>query len=229
MQRASGRKAYLEQASSTYHAQLRSLDASLRAGVVGYLTSHSVMDWEIIDKYQLGFVADPLPGDQRFTGMLSIPFLSRNGVTALRFRNFSRQGTKYAQASGQTNRLYNTLAFHGEPSNTIGITEGEIDAIVATEKLGLPSIGITGSKAWNSQLWRPLFRDFQTVVIFADGDTADNEFAGQEFAKRISEDLGWRALIAQCPTGHDVSSMVTAGRGDELKALYSTSNQENSK
>lgn len=209
-----------------YHDQLvaNARDSRL-AGVRDYFSSHGI-SYTMTLKYQLGYVVDPLPGDYRFTGMLAIPYITRHGVKALKFRRIGQQGAKYDQHVGQKHRLYNTTALQ-EADNIIGITEGEIDAIAATELLGLPSVGVPGANGWNSRLWRPLFRDFQTVVIFADGDNASNQFAGQDFAKQVAEDIGWRALIAQCPDGEDVSSMVAHGRADELKALYSTSNEEN--
>lgn len=212
----------MEQAAQEYHHQLATKvsPGNDPSGAIGYLCEHSI-DFAIAAEYQLGYVAEPIMGDQRFTGMLAVPYLSKNGVTAIKFRALGdRRGSKYTQHNGQKHRLYNTPAFFAAGS-TIGITEGELDAIVATERLGLPSVGVPGTQHWDSRLWKPLFSDYSTVVILADGDEP-----GKEFASKLAEDLGWRALIAQCPEGEDVSSMAAHGRTAELRELYSTSNQE---
>lgn len=220
------RKKYLSRAASAYHGQLRTLGEEHREVVSTYLREHGIMDWDIINKYQLGFVTSPLAGDHRFTGMLSIPYLSRSGVDSIRFRNLRQGGgSKMAVHTGQGHRLYNTRALF-DPGETIGITEGEVDAIAATERLGLPTVGVPGAKNWDSLHWKPHFKNFTRVIIFADGDTEDNELAGQAFAKMIAEDLGWRGVQVQCPTGEDVASMVAKDRAAELQAMYSTSNEE---
>lgn len=185
------------------------------SGATRYLKEHAI-DQSIAIRYELGFVGDPLPGDERFAGMLSIPYLSPGGVQALKFRNVaSTGGGKYAQHHGQKARLFNTLAYF-EAGTTVGISEGEMDAIAATERLGIPTLGVPGATNWN-ELWTPLFKDFQKVLIFADGDDP-----GRGFALRIAEQIGWRARIVQCPDGEDVSSLACAGRLAEI----TTSNEE---
>lgn len=211
----------MERAASCYNGQLGTVrPGNDPNGVIGYLRDHAI-DHAVAMKYQLGYVAEALPGDARFTGMLAIPYQSPKGVTAIKFRDVSsRRTAKYAQHSGQKHRLYNTPAYH-VADGVIGITEGEMDAIAATERLGLPAIGVPGTQHWDSRLWKPLFKDFQQVVILADGDDA-----GKDFAVQLADDLGWRAMIAQCPAGEDVSSMAAAGRVAELQALYSTGRQD---
>lgn len=210
------RKVYLEHASGTYARQLEQNARDDRlAGARSYLSEHGV-SYALARKYRLGFVLDPLGGDERFTGMLSIPYLSPAGVTALKFRALSEGGTKYAKHAGEENRLYNTAAYF-DAGTTIGVTEGEMDAIAATEHLGVPSLAVPGVHSWKEP-WAPLFRDFTEVIVFADGDQA-----GREFAYGLAESIGWRARVVRCPDDEDVSSMAAKGRADELRALVSTS------
>ena len=167
----------------------------------------------------LGCVVEPLPGDEQFRDCVSIPYLTPGGVAGIKYRSLERAGAKYTQHRGQEVRLYNVAAYHN-PSDVIGVTEGEIDAIAATERIGIPSVGIPGATQWKG-FWTPLFRDFEHVLIFADGDEA-----GRGFAARTSDHVGWRARIVQCPDGEDVSSMAASGRGEELQKLASTSNED---
>lgn len=178
------------------------------------MTKHGVdtSNANMVKAYSLGVVLDPLPGDERFTGWLSIPYLTPRGVKAIRFRNLEGDNPKIGQHNGQPARLYNTAAYFAE-SSVIGIAEGEIDALVATERLGLPTMGIPGASMWvaHKGIWGPLFKNFRQVLILRDGDTA-----GTDMADAITETLKLRARVIDMPEGEDVSSMVAANRGDEL-------------
>lgn len=168
------------------------------------------------DQYRLGWVGKPLADDVgRHEGCLSIPYLTEGGVKAIKFRRLGdrEHKSKYIQHSGQRSRLYNTMQIDGAV-NVIGLTEGEIDAIVATERLGVPTVGFPGVDTWhhNVEIWAPIFKDFETVLIFADGDRT-----GREVANSIRATIGWGAHVIDCPDKEDVSSMVAAGRGEELE------------
>jgi len=217
----SGQRKYLERATANYSKQLQALRPGTDdVGVIEYLRQHAIT-YAISEKYRLGYVGTPLAGDEQFTGALAIPYLSRAGVVSIKFRLLTGDA-KFLYHEGTKGRLYNTEAYF-KTDNAIGITEGEIDAIVATEVVGLPSIGVPGATTWNamSDIWGPVFSDnYEHVIIFADGDPV-NELtglrAGAEFAKDVRRTLGWRAQIVWCPEGEDVSSMVFSGRADELK------------
>jgi DNA primase len=204
---------YLEQASAEYHAQMRRQSAP--DGVRRYLTEHAIMDREIVDKYQLGYVSEPLPGDDMYSGRLVIPYLGRGGVAAVKFRLIEGSGPKYLHHKGQKARLYNTEAYH-TAQHTIGLCEGEVDAIVATERLNIPTMGIPGVDVWQARkdIWTPLFRDFRLVVVFVDGDDA-----GGRLGDDVAESLGTRARIVHCDPGQDVSSMIVAGHADKLSQM----------
>ena len=205
-------------ARDTYAEQMRNPVAS--AGAIAYLTEHGIGEYAIAQQYGLGYVAEPLPGDERFEGMLAIPYLHGDSPVAIKYRNLS-SGPKYAQHHGQKPRLYNANAYF-RADHIIGIAEGEMDAVAASERLGIPSVGVPGVDTWGkmAEVWRPIFKDFQHVMIFADGDEA-----GKGFAAGVAEDLGWRARIVQCPDGEDVGSMCAKGRTEELRAKCQLASQ----
>jgi DNA primase len=174
---------------------------------------------DIAIRYELGFVAEPLPGDEYLQGAISIPYLSPSGPVGMKFRVLTAGDGKYIKHKGEQNRLYNTQAYFSA-GHTIGISEGEMDAIAATEHLGIPTLGVPGVKSWKDS-WKHLLKDFTTVFIFADGDQP-----GRNFAAEMAERVGWRGRIVRCPDGEDVSSMAASGRTAELTSLMSTSNDE---
>jgi len=219
--RLSSRERYLERASKQYHDQFMGLRNQGSSAVIAgkqYLTDHGVdtSNADTVRAYQLGVVIHPLPGDERFTGWLSIPYISPNGIKAIRFRNLTGHGDKIGQHPGQPARLYNTNAYFAAGS-TIGVAEGEIDALVATERLGLPTLGVPGATMWNAHkgIWGPLFKNYQHVLVLRDGDKA-----GNDMAEAIGDTLKLRARVINMPDGEDVSSMVAAGRSDELTKQF---------
>jgi hypothetical protein len=210
----SGQTESLGRAAQTYAAQLAEvMPAADRYGAISYLSDHAV-SYAQARGYGLGLVADPLPGDTRFTGMLSIPYMTRAGVRAMKYRNLRYDGgtgIKYSAPTGQKPRLYNTAAYFAA-GDVIGLAEGELDAIAATEHLRLPTMGIPGAEMWHnsSRVWGPVFADYRTVVLFADGDDA-----GRELAKDVAETIGWRLRVVDCD-GSDVSGLVAVGQAGDL-------------
>lgn len=177
------------------------------------------IDQALAIKYELGFVAEPLPGDEHLQGCLSIPYLSPSGPVSMKFRILNGDGPKYTKRKGEKNRLYNTNAYFSA-GDIIGIAEGEMDALCATEYLEVPTLGVPGVESWKEQ-WKHLLKDFTTVFIFADGDDP-----GRKFAAEMAERIGWRSRVVKCPDGEDVSSLAASGRVDELRAFMSTSNED---
>lgn len=223
----SSQERYWEKAAKAYHNQLiDALETESASHVVSYLSEHGLpqtfQQHRVISEYQLGWVDEPLKGDERFTDMLSIPYLTQNGPKSIRFRNMGDGKPKIAQHTGQHLRLYNTNAYF-KATDTIGISEGEIDAIAATERLGIPTIGIPGVEAWtaNRAVWAGIFKNFSRVIVWTDGDAVNEKTGqrpGEEMGKAIQEDLGFKAWIVPSPEGEDVSSMVAKGRAAELLA-----------
>jgi hypothetical protein len=219
-----GQQRYLEKAARMYHRQFLAKENTGNPNVANgadYLTKHGIGSVDIVRKYRLGIVIDPIEEtDERFRGMLAIPYLTRGGVKAIRYRNLNGGKPKFAQPEGQPIRLYNGAAYFDE-SEIIGLAEGEIDAIAATERLGIPTIGIPGSTQWagKARVWTPIFKDYPMVIMFADGDPVDELTGlrpGRELAKTIGASLKWRLRTVEMPEGEDVSSMIAANRIDEI-------------
>jgi len=160
------------------------------------------------DKFLLGYVEDPLPGDEMHRGSLAIPYLrwsQEHGwvVVSIRFRcieNHEHAGHgKYMTLPGDRPRLYNTLALL-KPSPTIAITEGEIDAITA-QVCGIPAVGVPGATSWQPWFAEPFF-GYRTVFVLTDGDKP-----GLEFGHKVATSLP-NAKIIPMPDGEDVNSLV---------------------
>lgn len=131
-----------------------------------YLTNRG-LTLEIIQAYKLGLCDDIHPG------WVAIPYLREpHGVLWFNYRNLSGSGPKY-MAPGDKH-LFNTKALdEADASGEIAITEGEFDAIVATELCGVPAVGIPGATQWTgNRHWRELFVGYQRVWVLADPDEA---------------------------------------------------------
>jgi hypothetical protein len=156
-----------------------------------------------------------------------IPYQTLAGVRAVKFRCMQDHGEdengvklkchdvghpKYTQPHGQEQRLFNGLAYFGG-HDTIGVAEGELDAVTASEHLEVPTFGIPGASQWDryGKYWQLVLRDFATIIIFADGDPP-----GRQLATKIANDAGPGSRIVVCDEGMDVNSMVVAGLGDQL-------------
>ena len=159
-------------------------------------------------EHGLGVVRDPLPGHERQEGWLVIPYLSPGGVLDLKYRcmeDHDHQAAghpKYIGETGSTAKLYGVNAFR-EDSPVLGITEGELDAVVATSVVGLPSIGISGANKWCSW-WSHCFEGYEEVIVLQDGDEA-----GEKLSKTVGANLyNCNVRIVPMWTGEDVSSSV---------------------
>lgn len=161
---------------------------------------------EAISTFLLGSVVDPAAGHELATGMISIPYRTPAGVVGMKFRRMDDGTPKYLWPTGQKVGLFNVVDLH-KPSETIAICEGEIDTIVLSSVVGIPSVGVAGVSQWKP--WFPkLFESYSRVLIFADNDVKeDGRNPGQELAKRIKEDLD-RAEIIHLPDNTDVNEVM---------------------
>ena len=198
-------RSWLREATEKYHANLPASRGE------EYLRSRGLASPKIreaMDKFRLGYVADPLPGHEMFKGFLAIPYLRWSqehgwAVVSIRFRcieDHDHKGHgKYMTAAGDRPRLYNTLALLRE-SPRIAITEGEIDAITA-QMCGIPAVGVPGAQAWQPHFREP-FLGYREVFVLADGDDA-----GMGFAHTVAATLP-NAKIIPSPPGTDVNEFV---------------------
>lgn len=204
--------------AETYAAQL-SGDGPISQAGRDYLKSRGLSTRHIAEAYGLGVVAEPLPGDEEYTGRLVLPYWTLDGIRGIKYRCAEAHSCKehghpkYTQPHGQSQRIYNAPAYFSG-RDYIGVAEGEIDAITATVHLDIPTIGIPGASQWKSSgwHWQLVLRDFSHVIVFGDGDKP-----GKDLATEICADAGPSGRLVLCPEGHDVNSMFLDGRGDELR------------
>lgn len=199
---------FLERATTAYHATV--------ADAADYLKARGI-NGEIAVAARLGYVRDPLPGHENYRGRLAIPYITANGrVTDIRFRCAQAHDCKelghpkYLSQPGHSPRLYNTVIWDSA-ENIIALTEGELDALILTHRVGIPAIGVSGVQAWKT-LYRHAFEDFEEVLVFGDGDDAGRDWAGV-----VCNDLE-NATPVHMPDGMDVTDVFLASGAEELLA-----------
>lgn len=166
--------------------------------VEDYLESRGLSP-EFASGERLGYVEDPLPGQEQFRGRLSIPYITRAGVINLKFRRLEEDGSpKYLNLPGIETNLYHVESFF-QGHEFICVTEGEIDAL-SLVSCDLPAVGVPGVKAWKSY-YRRCFEDFPVIFGFCDGDEPGRDF-GAFLAREI------KARPIHMPQGQDVNSML---------------------
>ncbi|QHB36952.1 DNA primase [Mycobacterium phage Roary] len=204
MQRPSeSQKAFLKEATDRYRASLSGSPAEEYLATRGLVTPNPKAQAEI-DRFMLGYVAEPLPGHEMFRGCISIPYLrwhQEQGwmVVSIRFRRLDDAKPKYMTVAGDQPWLYNTLALISH-SPRVAITEGEIDCITA-QVCGIPTVGVPGAQMWKPYM-KELFLGYRDVFVLADGDEP-----GMDFANKVAATLP-NARVIPSPPGEDVNSMV---------------------
>jgi DNA primase len=172
--------------------------------LASYLSGRGIVR-EAAVGHLLGCAVDPEPQDERFAGMLSIPYLNaQNEVIALKFRRLDDGQPKYDSPSGQKAHLYNarSLAAGGEVAL---VCEGELDAIVA-QQFGVPAVGTPGT-TWLEH-WSRCFGDFDKVLVVADHDVKDDGSSpGLKHAKKVQASIPSAELILP-PAGLDLGEWI---------------------
>ena len=163
---------------------------------------------------RLGFVSDPMPGHERFQGMLCIPYLTPAGPVAIKFRRIEGEGQKYDAPSGQHLRLYNVDAFF-EPGDVIVLCEGELDALMCHRVVGVPAVGAPGTNF--AEHWPRCFADHDRVLIVADNDLKDDgSNPGLKHAKSVQQKIPNSTIILP-PAGLDLGEWVLRDGVDEVR------------
>ena len=196
-------RASLEEAASRYAASV--------GPAVEYLTGRGLSGAQA-DTFRLGYVEDPMLGDEDYAGRLAIPYITLTGVVDIRYRAITdTPGPKYMSRPGTVTRLYNVTAT-SLPTSNIAITEGEFDTIIAQGVCGIPSVGVPGANNWKDH-FRLLFSDYDRVFVLCDGDQA-----GREFGKKLGRELD-NSVVVHLPDGHDVNSLYLAEGRAAVRAL----------
>lgn len=180
----------LPRLSSQRRTQLAQATERYSAALLGSVAEHYLGDRgisaEVAARFQLGFVADPIEGHDRFVGRLAIPYTTPSGVVGMRFRGLTPEfDPKYDAEAGQRTALYNVNDLHrSEP--WIAICEGELDTVVMSGIVGVPAVGVPGVEHWSKKggIWSRLFQDYDAVYVCTDPDKAGQK-AQQEICKRI--------------------------------------------
>ena len=176
-----------------------------------YLTERAITEasWT---SYRLGVVpADPEPGHELWVGRLAIPYITRAGVVAMKFRCIQHKDCK--QATPKCTKYYGLTGAAGRPrlfnpnalfdtSSFVAICEGEIDAMVLHAQCGVPAVGYPGVSTWEKhRFWTRCFKDYDKVFVMADGDKP-----GQDSAKAVASSLD-NATVIHLPEGMDTNSL----------------------
>ncbi len=189
-----------DQARHYYQHVGHAADYLLGRGVTGEMAQQAL----------LGYCEDPLPGHDQYRGRIVIPYLTPSGVVDLRFRAIDDSNPKYLSLPGHKPRLYNTVALANDP-HTVGITEGEFDALVATHVVGVPSVAVPGAQAWSSRRHSRIFRGYERVLVFADGDDP-----GRQLANQIARDVP-QAVVVDLGDGLDLNEVYLASGVDVIR------------
>ncbi len=200
----------LEKATEAYELSLAGSDGEL------YLKNRCLTS-EVLQKFRLGFVEDPLPGHEKYRGRISIPYITSSGVVDIRFRAVPPGGdpmgkvlgAKILTMPGSIARPYNTIALARE-EQFICITEGEPDTWTA-DMAGIPAVGFPGVKSWERMYWR-MFR-YRRVAVLAQSDDKGESVA---FAEKVSTSVAG-CVIINMPDGHDVNSFVMESGVEALR------------
>lgn len=213
MRPSESHKSWLTELAHRYHG-------ALTPEVRSYLADRA-LDQDAVDGALLGLVSDPDPAHEAYRGRLAIPFITPTGVVSMRFRcledhDCSDGCAKYLGVAGAETHLYNVQALH-DATTMIGVSEGELDALVATHA-GLPTVGCPGASSWKPFYYR-LFDDFEYVFVLGDGDTAGRKWAGG----LVPNIPG--AVSRVMPADHDVTSYVMEHGSDAFLEFVTPSMQ----
>jgi Toprim-like len=201
------RRESLASSTATYAA---SVDLALP-----YLTNRGI-DRATAVGWQLGYVEQPAPGHERFTGWLAIPYVTPAGVVCQKFRCIQPHRCsdlpdhrKYDAEQGSGTFLFGVTALKSD-SAYVCVTEGELDCIIANDVALLPAVGVSGSTKWRAH-WNYIFEGYSDVVVLKDGDTA-----GDALARNVTNNVQHSRVVAM-PDGHDVNSFVLEFGGQALR------------
>lgn len=175
----------------------QALTANLDAKAEAYLLSRG-LSRQVADLFMFG-VADR----GEFAGRLSIPYVTPNGVVAIKYRTLEGESPKYLNEPGCGVHLYNAqVLIHA--ADRVVLTEGELDAVAVQAYCGVPAVAYPGVDTWGKQKhWRLCFQDVAEVIVVADG-----EKVGRDAARRVADSIGQHARVVNMPDGSDANQYI---------------------
>ena len=184
-----------------------------------YLKDRGISE-EVAALYSLGTVTEPMNGHELHVGWLSIPYITAMGhCVGFKFRRLDDGKPKYGQPVGATTHLYNVSDIT-KRSSKIVVCEGELDTVLVSGVLGLPSVGCPGVANWKPHYPR-LLNGYDTVYVCGDNDIPkepDGDNPGQLFSKRVASEV-MNATIVTLPPGMDITDYYLQNGYDETRRL----------
>ena len=164
------RRDFLEAATALYATDLKGSTVA-----VDFLKSRGISG-EVAQHFRLGYVSEPMENHDGMQGMLSIPYVTPSGVSAIRFRRLHGDGHKYHQETGSFSPLFNVRDLH-RPEPYLAICEGELDAIVMSGMVNIPAIAIPGTGQWGKRgkFYARLMQDYTKIFVVMDPDKPGQE------------------------------------------------------
>jgi hypothetical protein len=131
-----------------------------------------------------------MPGHERFTGWVSLPYVTPAGVVAMKFRCASDHDCKaegcqrYDAPAGQKAKLYGAgdLVNGGDVA---AVVEGELKAVAVKQGLGIPAVA-TSAGQWLEH-WPRTLADYDRVLVIADNDDAGLKHAKDKVLKSLPQ------------------------------------------
>ena len=184
-----------------------------------YLKDRGISE-EVAALYSLGTVTQPMNGHELHIGWLSIPYITAMGVcVGFKFRRLDDGKPKYGQPVGATTHLYNVSDIT-KRSSKIVVCEGELDTVLVSGVLDIPSVGCPGVANWKPHYPR-LLNGYDTVYVCGDNDIPkepDGDNPGQLFSKRVASEV-MNATIVTLPPGMDITDYYLQNGYDQTRRL----------
>ncbi|WP_436776080.1 toprim domain-containing protein [Yinghuangia sp. YIM S09857] len=198
------RLSFLATATATYAEQLAHSQAA-----IDYLALRRGLSEDSARSFKLGYVADPLPGHEKYRGRIAIPYLNALGTVSIRYRCMADHScketpghAKYLSEPGDEVRPFNVHALT-LASPRIAVAEGEFDTIASVEA-DIPTFGLPGVESWKKlrRYLRRALAGYDEVIVLAD---ADDDGQGEGLAEQIMTDVK-TARSRPMPKGFDVNA-----------------------
>lgn len=190
----------LKEATEAYYSQV--------GDIAEYLLGRGITG-EAALTHRLGYVKEPMIGDDEMVGRLAIPYLTPTGPVDIRFRSVHDESPKYLSRAGAQQHIYNVPAFQ-QDSDIIAICEGELDTIIVNTMVGIPAVGMPGANGWKSWYARA-FADYRRVFVLTDGDQA-----GRDLGKKIMQAIDV-AVVVPMPDGFDANEVYLQEGADGIR------------